>query len=61
LGKNMLAVLESIPLKSMYKFANHSHRFMNSYMHGLNGRQVAWAAIHYETHMVEKLSHISYL
>ena len=53
LEKNtVLAALESIPLKSMCKFANHSHRLMNSYMHGLNGRQVAWAARVYKEHQV---------
>ena len=41
LQKNMLAALESVSLKSMRKFANHSCRFINSYMHGLNGRQAA--------------------
>ncbi|KAF8223078.1 hypothetical protein L208DRAFT_1215825, partial [Tricholoma matsutake] len=40
LEKNMLAALESVPLKSMHKFANHSCKFMNSHMYGLNGRQV---------------------
>jgi hypothetical protein len=52
LEKNMLALLESIPLKSMRYFANCSHRFMNSYMHGLNGRQAAWAARVYKGHCV---------
>jgi hypothetical protein len=50
LEKNMLAALESIPLKLMCRFANCSRRFMNSYMHGLNGRQAAWAARVYKGH-----------
>jgi hypothetical protein len=44
LEKNMLAALESVPLKLMRRFANRSRRFINSNMHGLNGRQAAWAA-----------------
>ena len=48
----MLAALESVPLKSMRRFANRSCRFMNSYMRRLNGRQAAWAARVYKGHRV---------
>ncbi len=43
--------LESIPLPTMRKFANHS-RFMDAYSQGLNGRQAAWAARKYRGHRV---------
>ena len=52
LEKNTLAALEAVPLKSMRKFANRSHRFMDAYQQGLNRRQAAWAARKYRGHHV---------
>jgi hypothetical protein len=39
-----------IPLPTMRRFANRSHRFMDAYSHGLNGRQAVWATKKYRGH-----------
>ncbi|KAJ3992366.1 hypothetical protein F5050DRAFT_1579705, partial [Lentinula boryana] len=43
LEKNILVVLDSIPLVSMQRFATHSLHFANGYALGLNGAEAAWA------------------
>jgi hypothetical protein len=50
LQQNALQVLDSVPLPTMRRFANRSYRFMDAYIDGLNGRQVAWAARKYCGH-----------
>ena len=50
LKRNMLAALKAVPLKSMRKFANRSRRFMDAYIHGLNGWQAAWTEKVYKGH-----------
>jgi hypothetical protein len=52
LERNALAALESIPLESMRRFSIRSHRFMDAYSRGLNGRQAAWAARKYRGHRI---------
>ena len=50
--ENHILMTSKIPLKSMHNFTKCSHRFMNSYMFRLNGRQAAWAARVYKGHWV---------
>ena len=44
--------LESIPLSMICKFSNQSLQFMDTYDHGLNGRQAVWVSRKYCGHWV---------
>ncbi|THU88018.1 hypothetical protein K435DRAFT_680604 [Dendrothele bispora CBS 962.96] len=50
LEKNLIASLDAVPLVSMRRFATRSSRFGDSYFHGLNGAQAAWANKKYRGH-----------
>ncbi|KAF7347122.1 hypothetical protein MVEN_01466400 [Mycena venus] len=52
LERNMNAALDSVPLKSMRKFARRSDRFMDAYRKGLDGVQAVWASKRYRGHRV---------
>jgi hypothetical protein len=39
-------------LATWYKFAMKSHRFIDAYDKGLNGKEVAWASKKYHGHWV---------
>ncbi|KAF9231466.1 hypothetical protein BU15DRAFT_33204, partial [Melanogaster broomeanus] len=51
LEANVIKALNSVPLESIRKFATQSHRFMDAYYKGLNGKQAAWAK-KYRSHRV---------
>ncbi|KIY60940.1 hypothetical protein CYLTODRAFT_363543 [Cylindrobasidium torrendii FP15055 ss-10] len=48
--KNVLKVLDEIPLETMQRFATRSLRFAHAYSTGLNGAQAAWVAKKYRGH-----------
>ncbi|THU99848.1 hypothetical protein K435DRAFT_818474 [Dendrothele bispora CBS 962.96] len=50
LEKNLIASLDAVPLVSMRRFATRSSHFGDSYFHGLNGAQAAWANKKYRGH-----------
>ncbi|KAE9382934.1 hypothetical protein BT96DRAFT_961122 [Gymnopus androsaceus JB14] len=50
LMKNVIDALAAIPILSMQRFANRSHRYIHAYSTGLNGRQAAWASKKYRGH-----------
>ncbi|KAJ6610922.1 hypothetical protein B0H10DRAFT_2224629 [Mycena sp. CBHHK59/15] len=52
LERNMNGALDSVPLKSMQKFARRSDRFMDAYHKGLDGVQAVWASKRYCGHRV---------
>ncbi|KAF9483741.1 hypothetical protein BDN70DRAFT_956996 [Pholiota conissans] len=52
LERNIIVALESVPLESMQRFANRYHQFMDTYSHGLNGKQAAWESRKYWGHRV---------
>ncbi|THV05625.1 hypothetical protein K435DRAFT_816328 [Dendrothele bispora CBS 962.96] len=52
LERNALECLDKVPLESIRRFFNRSHKFMDAYSKGLNGRQAAWAARKYRGHRV---------
>ncbi|KAK0187864.1 hypothetical protein F5146DRAFT_1061075 [Armillaria mellea] len=47
---NVVACLNEVPHKQILQYANHSARFMDSYIQGLNGAQAAWANRRYHGH-----------
>ncbi|KAF9475081.1 hypothetical protein BDN70DRAFT_814633, partial [Pholiota conissans] len=51
LERNTIEALESVPL-DMQRFANRYHQFMDTYSHGLNGKQAAWESRKYWGHRV---------
>ncbi|KDQ07621.1 hypothetical protein BOTBODRAFT_119805 [Botryobasidium botryosum FD-172 SS1] len=52
LEKNVLKALEAIPIETIRRFTTKSHRFMDTYRKGLNGKQAAWASRKYRGHRV---------
>ncbi|KAJ3575337.1 hypothetical protein NP233_g1146 [Leucocoprinus birnbaumii] len=56
LEANTLAALDAVPLQSIRKFSTRSHRFLDAYYRGLNGRQAAWATHKYRGHWVLPLT-----
>ncbi|THU99299.1 hypothetical protein K435DRAFT_818623 [Dendrothele bispora CBS 962.96] len=52
LERNALECLDKVPLESIRRFFNRSHKFMDAYSKGLDGRQAAWAARKYRGHRV---------
>jgi transposase len=57
LERNMLAALEAVPLESMNHFATHSSRFADTYFHGLNSADAAWANKKYRGHQTHPPSY----
>ncbi|KAF8222796.1 hypothetical protein L208DRAFT_1320567, partial [Tricholoma matsutake] len=52
LEANLVSALESISVETMHQYARCSHKFMDAYYHGLDGKQAAWAAHKYRGHRV---------
>ncbi|KAJ3817178.1 hypothetical protein F5878DRAFT_548405 [Lentinula raphanica] len=52
LRRNAIESLNEVPLISIRRFVTRTHRFMDAYHRGLNGRQAAWAARKYHGHRV---------
>ncbi|THU98763.1 hypothetical protein K435DRAFT_660226 [Dendrothele bispora CBS 962.96] len=52
LRRNALESLDQVPLLSIRRFTTRTHRFMDAYARGLNGRQAAWATRKYRGHRV---------
>ncbi|KAF9001365.1 hypothetical protein BDQ17DRAFT_1244618 [Cyathus striatus] len=52
LQANVEHALEAVPLHTMRRFANRAERFMDAYLHGLDGKQAAWAGKKYKGHRV---------
>ncbi|RPD63625.1 hypothetical protein L227DRAFT_584211 [Lentinus tigrinus ALCF2SS1-6] len=52
LSKNVIMALDSVPIISIRRYYTRSHRFMDAYRKGLNGKQAAWAAKKYRSHRV---------
>ncbi|QRV74793.1 DDE superfamily endonuclease [Ceratobasidium sp. AG-Ba] len=50
LKANTLAALNSVPLDSIRRFFNRSHRFVHAYRLGLSGQAAAWANKKYRGH-----------
>ncbi|KAI8980180.1 hypothetical protein BD414DRAFT_392693, partial [Trametes punicea] len=52
LEKNVVAALDSVPLKSMRQFYTRSLHFADAYTKGLSGKQATWVSRKYRGHRV---------
>ncbi|KAI0672728.1 hypothetical protein C8Q78DRAFT_1077067 [Trametes maxima] len=52
LERNVVSALDQVPMVVIRRFYTRSHRFMDAYRRGLDGKQAAWAAKKYHSHRV---------